>query len=96
VTEEEKEQKAYSSFYDTETESDRADIRVNGDGFISCCSEFKYLGSPFVPKLSDTPVVIKQISQARKAFDAMTNIYSATRGPGKRSNATSTKPLLLC
>jgi hypothetical protein len=45
---------------------------VDGDGLIPCCKEFKkYLGSTFVSKLGDTPSILKQISQARKAFDAM-------------------------
>jgi hypothetical protein len=44
---------------------------VDGDGFISCCSELKYLGSTLVPKLRDTAAIIKQISQAGKVFDTM-------------------------
>jgi hypothetical protein len=32
-----------------------AAVNVDGNRFISSCSEFKYLGCTFVPKLSHTP-----------------------------------------
>jgi hypothetical protein len=48
-----------------------ADASVDGGRFISSCIELKCLGSTFVPKFSDTPDIIKQISQARKAFNAI-------------------------
>jgi hypothetical protein len=38
---------------------------------MTFCSKFKYLGSYFVPELSDTADTNERISQARKLFGSM-------------------------
>jgi hypothetical protein len=38
---------------------------------MSFCIKFKYLGTFFVPNLSDTADITQRISQARKLFKSM-------------------------
>jgi hypothetical protein len=47
------------------------DIEIDDDRFMSFCIKFKYLGTFFVPSLSDTADITKRISQARQLFGSM-------------------------
>jgi hypothetical protein len=47
------------------------DIEIDDDGFMSFCIKFKYLGTFFVPNLSDMADITQRISQARQLFGSM-------------------------
>jgi hypothetical protein len=48
------------------------DIEIDNDRFMSFCIKFKYLGSYFVPELSDTADITgERISQTRKLLSSM-------------------------
>jgi hypothetical protein len=51
--------------------ADKEDIVIDEDRFMSFCIKFKYLGSYFVPELSDTADITARISQARRLFGSM-------------------------
>jgi hypothetical protein len=51
--------------------ADTEDIDIDEDRFMSFCTKFKYLGTFFVPTLSDTADINLRISQARGLFSSM-------------------------
>jgi hypothetical protein len=53
--------------------ADTEDIVIDEDRFMTSCTKFKYLGSYFVPDLSDTEDIRERLTQARKLFGAITN-----------------------
>jgi hypothetical protein len=51
--------------------ADTEDIEIDDDRLMSFCTKFKYLGTYFVPKLSDMEDISERISQARRLFNSM-------------------------
>jgi hypothetical protein len=51
--------------------ADTENIEIDDDRFMSFCIKFKYLGTFFVPELSDTADITARISQARRLFGSM-------------------------
>ena len=51
--------------------ADTGDIEIDDDRFMSFCTKFKYLGTYFVPNLSDMEDITERISQARRLFNSM-------------------------
>jgi hypothetical protein len=51
--------------------ADTEDIEIDDDRFMSFCTKFKYLGTYFVPNLSDMEDITERISQARRLFYSM-------------------------
>jgi hypothetical protein len=56
--------------------ADKEGIVIDEDRFMSFCIKFKYLGSYFVPELSDTADITERISQARRLFGSISRVVA--------------------